>query len=1022
MKKLLLLAGLAGMLATPAGAQYAASAETDVYDLSKFGDEILDVFYDALQQGRKYPTMAEFAAKGIDPIEINFVRSHVRPRSIMLDHSKDVNQNVAAGRPLWMNVPLGIGKEQGGYPNSNFTDDTFTGWNYTRVFGSWNNGLFHCPGVVTDAGHKHGTDVYSGIKFFDTTGNPGGVGAGDWMNVLATQDAKGYAGYKYVEPLINCLMYFGQDGINYNWEDSGFTNSNVVGFHQACYKLAKERKFDNFHIGIYTSYSQLTNGNTIGLYGQNGVKTADAFLNYSGGDFAGTAMQSVNTALQQNIEDKNTPSLDGVYQGCWIVGMNRSWKNLVSSPQAKKIGVVLWGEHNESRLHSYCSGNDAVDFHENYQKLQDRFFSGGYRNPAVRPDPTIGADWMNEDESRNGLRTFQGLAEYVPERTALKQNLPFTTYFNTGSGDRYFYKGKKTAGSWYNLGTQDYQPTYRWLVYKKGTTTAVKDGAGVPELTGADGYIGGNALRLTNTQAVDIVLYRCELTCSAGNPKATIALKRYEGAPAGTVSVIVKKKGSDEWVETAFANVKGNTWEEQTVSLNGIAKGDVIEYVGLRTSGDTKGLLVGELSLNDDVKVTPAAVKDLLVDVKEETQQSLSLKLAWDVEATAKTRADFGLVYNDEAGIDQFQVLYKDGENGRVSEVSRTTSWSTYVGNIPMDSETDPYIGVRSLSVDGKSYSQTVWVHVPRAEASQLPETSAAMGAYPASTLNMGSEGIEAALHNRFVTGLSVTGGVESYNYTNNVGTPYYVDKLAGKADKDCDKSNYILAEKPIKVKQGQTLNCSLSYNSTKDYRGGTSVDDMHYCTARGYMDFDGDHQFNGGNDEVVWQCGKSNAKKENTALTNPTKFSFKIPEDAVVGESRLRLVFSDAWFPHPGPTGVTSKGFTIDFPVEISGTNQGRTSVDKHDQGIADEPVGFGEDPTGVHTVQNAAVSRAQLTDGAIEIENADKVWVYGADGRVVKYLPLGGNVNTTGFTPGTYLVRMQSGAVIRSQKVVVK
>ena len=1018
-KRLLPLAALA-LSSMSAFAQFAPSSETDVYDLSKFGDNILDLFYDALQDGRKYPTLAEFEAFGVDPIEINFVRSHVRPRAILLDHAKDVNQDVAAGRVLWMNTPLGIGKEQGGYPNSNFTDDTFTGWNYTRIFGSWNNGLFHAPSVLTDAGHKHGTDVYSGIKFFDTTGNPGGVGAGDWMNVLSEKDANGYGGYKYVEPLINCLMYFGQDGINYNWEDAGYTNTDVVGFHQACYKLAKERGFDNFHIGIYTSSSQLTASNTIGLYGRNGVKTADAFLNYAGGDFASTAMQSVNTALQQGIEDKNATALDGVYQGAWIVGMDRTWSNLVSNPTAKKIGIVLWGEHNESRLHSYCTGNDAIDFHENYQKLQDRFFSGGYRNPAMRPTATNNANWMNANPEYDGLRTFQGLAEYVPERTALKQNLPFTTYFNTGSGDRYFYNGKKTAGSWYNLGAQDYQPTYRWLVYDKGTTKAVTEG--VPELTGADGYIGGGSLRLTNEKAIDVVLYRCALTCSAGNPTATVALKSFTGVPEGTLSVIVKKQGSDQWVETPFENVKGNTWEEQTVSLQGIAQGDVIEYVGLRTNGNTKGLLVGELSLNDDVKVTPAAVKDLIVDVKEETQVSLSVKLAWNVDAEAVTRAANDLVYNDEAGIDHFEVLYKNGEDGRVSEVSRTTSWSGYVGNIPMSEGENPYIGVRAASVDGKTYSEIAWVNVSRAAASELPATNAAMGSYPASTLNMGSEGIEAALHNRYVTAFKVTGGDADYLYSNKEGTPYLVDKKNGIEDKNRDKSNYILAAQPIKVSQGQKLNCTLAYN-TVDQRGGSSVDGLNYCTVRGYMDFDGDHQFNGGNDEVVWALGESNAKRENYDLTTPVSFGFSIPEDAMPGESRLRIVFSDAWFPHPGPTGVTAKGFTIDFPVEISGTNPGRVSVDIHDQGIADEPAGLVvvNPDDGIHGI-SAEVSKAALNGRELQLQNVDKAWIYSSEGKLMKFAKNGESIDVQSYTPGTYLVRMQSGQVIRSQKLIIK
>lgn len=1005
-KRLLPLAALA-LCSMSAFAQYAPSAQTDVYDLSKFSDNILDLFYDVLQDGRRYPTMEEFEAFGVDPVEVNFVRSHVRPRPVMVDHSKDVNPDVAAGRALWMNVPLGIGKEQGGYPNTNPGDDTFTGWNYTRIFGSWNNGLFHAPAVLTDAGHKHGTDVYSGIKFFDTTGNPGGVGAGDWMNVLSTKDANGYAGYKYVEPLINCLMFFGQDGINYNWEDSGYTNTDVVAFHQACYKLAKERGFDNFHIGIYTSASQLTVGNTIGLYGRNGVKTAEAFLNYSGGDFAGTAAQSVNTALQQGLEDPDTPSLDGVYQGAWIVTMARGWNKLVTNETAKKIGIVLWGEHNESRLHSYNQGNDATEYADNYQKLQERFFSGGYRNPATRPASTNYADWMNSNPEYDGLRTFQGLAEYIPERTALQQNLPFTTHFNTGSGDRYNYKGKRTAGAWYNMGTQDYQPTYRWLVYDLGTTNALTDG--LPEYTISDAYTGGTCLRLTNEKPIDIQLYRCALTCSAGNPTATVALKRFAGAPEGTLSVIVKKQGNDQWIESPLANVQGNTWEEQTVSLQGIAQGDVIEYIGLRANGNTNGLLVGELSLNDDVKVAPAEVKDLLVDVKEETQISLSVKLAWDVDAQAVSRADNGLVYNDEAGIDHFEILYKNGSEGRISEVSRTTTWSGYVGNIPMTADEDPWIGVRAASVDGKSYSAIQWVNVPRAAASELPADNPAMGSYPPIVINPSAEGYQNALATRWFK--KVLYGVGKLTTADLASMEVIHTADAAPAD----KTNYALVEKHMKAHQGDDVTIVWT-------DGGTS-DGLQYCTGRGYADWDKDFNFNAGNDELIWYCGDSNAKKQNTDYHTPYELTFHIPDDAVPGESRVRLVFSDAWFPHPGASGVTAKGFAIDFPIDIEGINPGREAAeDTHDTGIADEPVALVIDPAvGIYGV-SSDISAAALNGRELRLANVDKAWVYNAEGKLMKFAKESDVIDLTSYAPGTYIVRMQNGQVIRSQKLIVK
>ena len=54
--------------------------------------DLLDLFYNALQEGRNYPTEEEFAAKGILPSDIAFIRSHVRKAQI-LDRSDRLIQD-----------------------------------------------------------------------------------------------------------------------------------------------------------------------------------------------------------------------------------------------------------------------------------------------------------------------------------------------------------------------------------------------------------------------------------------------------------------------------------------------------------------------------------------------------------------------------------------------------------------------------------------------------------------------------------------------------------------------------------------------------------------------------------------------------------------------------------------------------------------------------------------------------------------------------------------------------------------
>lgn len=1013
---------LFSLILLPIASIHLQAQNFDVYNNRINGEALLELFYNALQDGRRFPSDAEFEAAGYDLMDLAFVRSHVRPRSAMVDHSKDVNPIVGEGRRLWMNIPIGVGKHTGGYPNSRFTDDCFSGWNYTHIFGSWNHDLFHVPAATVDAAHRHGTDIYSGIKFFESW--TAGSQASGWVNVISAQDPKGYEGYKYVEPLINCLMFFGQDGINYNWEDAGYSQPTVIKFHQACYKLAKERGFDNFHIGLYTSISALTSqGSTEALLGKDGVKTADAFLNYSGGSFAsyGTIAKSVETA------EKYFGSAKDVYQGALLSGLgaDKNWQALNRTETCKRMQVVLWGEHDQSRIFSWCKGEDAQDFAEMYQKRQEYFFSGGNRNPALRPAPGQACKWRDIVN----LLPFEGVAEYIPERATLQQALPFTTNFCLGSGERYYYNGKRTHGAWYNMGQQDVVPTYRWLAYEAGTTTPMT--GGLPEYTYGDAYIGGTSLRLTADVPQDVVLYRCALTVSAANPMVSLALKvpaSPEAAEqgkeaAGGVSVIVKKRGSSEWIETALPAVVGHTWTSLSAPLQGIAEGDVIEYVGLRTSAGAKGMLVGQLALTDDAPaVTPAAVRDLNVQVKEETSQSLSVKLRWDVDASAVTRPTNDLVYNDEAGIDHFEILMKDGADGRVREVGRTSTWSAYVGNIA--SGQDTYVGVRAASVDGRSYSPVVWTAVPHDAAAAASRWERDLDGWPAIRLDLEGESVDGALKGGYVTSFSVTGADEDYSYTNAVGNPYMADLAAGTDADHADKTNYMLASDPIRVTQGQTLRCTLQLPS-----------ELQQSCARGYADWDGNRQFDatqpkdGGvalTDEQVWTSGLSNNKKMNTELGATANFQIKVPADAKPGESRLRLVFNNNYYAHPGPSGLHVGGFAIDFPLEISGTNAPRAvTPDYRDQGVYDEPIALETaDVVGIAAATAEAVSRVVVADGALHFEHVDKAWIYTADGRLVAFIadaasPL---CQEKKLLPGTYVVRMQQANITRAEKVVVK
>lgn len=1015
------IAGLALMCcaswATPAMAQeLSPTATSDVYDFSGFSDEkLLNLFYNALQNGRKYPTQAEFEAAGIQASDIAFVRSHVRKAQLLNDDDR-VNSKTYSGRKLWMNVPMDVGSTGlGGYPSSKFAADVFSMWNYTNLFGSWNHSIFQAPGCWVDAAHRNGTDIFSGIKFFESW--TAGSGDAAYSALITKKNADGT--FMYVEPLINCLMYFGSDGINYNWEDNSWSDEDITAFHKALYKKAAEQGFDNFHAGLYTSNSSLTTGNVNALFGTSDTgRTFDLMLNYAANDFSYMIGPSVTVA------ENNMGTADGLYTGVWIVNMNRRWTALDENDQAHKCGVCLWGEHGQSRFMSYNVGDGAFDTQKNYQYLLERGFSGGNRNPVNRPAVSNTGNNWEQDGTKLPLSSFCGLAEFIPERSAIQGNLPFSTHFALGNGFRYNYKGKMTAGNWYNMGAQDIVPTYRWLVYNANTETA--SDAVMPNYTHEDSYTGGSCLELTGTptsSGTDIVLYKTQLVVN-GTAQAKVAIKTgKEGTTPSLLYVILKKQGSNQWIEVPVGSTTDKTWEEKTVEISGLGSGDVIERIGLRVKGEQDGydLLVGKLEISDASTSAPANVKDLMVEVKEETKSSMSAKIFWDVEATAKTRADWGLVYNDEANIHHFEIFYKNGEKGRISEIGRTSSWATYVSNIMFESVDDqPYIGVRSVSTDLKTYSPVVWVAVPRADQSLLPER-VEKGNYGQSEMDPSCEGADIARVQRYVTSVTTTGADQNLNYS--------ADGPVADGSQYADATDQIL-----KVSQGQTV--------TMNIKCADFSDGLKYCFLGGWMDLNGSGDFDkplpvertageieegkttiDPEGERLFFAGTIRAATPEFQSADGVTFSFKIPEDATPGDSRLRIVFSDAWFAGMfNPVGLHAKGFTIDFGVEISGSNPGRVVVETRDLGVADEPDGLSSS-TGIQEVSSNAASTVTLADGKLNLQNVEKAWIYSVDGKLVSFVkdnPTG--VNVSGYAAGAYIVKMQNKSVIRTQKILIK
>ena len=998
---------IAAMMAmAPAGVTaqtYSSTASTQVFDLSKLGDQtLLEHFAELLDNGKKYPTDADLTAWGIKD-EVEFIRSHVRKRAIE-SRADRLLQDTYENRNLFMNIPGGAGKNLGGYPSKTFANDNFSMWNYTNLFGAWNYGLFQAPGSWADAAHRNGTSIFAGIKFFDHT--TGGA-ANSWASFIMTRNTDG--SFRYTHPIINCMRFLGFDGINYNWESTNkYQDADNIAFHKELYKIAKSEGFNDFKIMYYTTSSSLTSYSSRYMWGQDkDNRICEVMLNYDNSDFSWNMGSSVKEA------ERTMGSADGLYAGVWIVSMDRRWNSL-NNQDAKRCGICLWGEHAESRFWSYNTGGDAMSRMSNYQEYLERAFSGGNRNPLYRPEISNRGNNVEAQGATPPLARFAGLASWIPERTAISGNLPFATHFNTGNGERYNYKGKKTAGSWYNMSSQDVVPTYRWMVVKPETEVASTDVQ--PSFTNEDAYTGGAALRLkgiNNATATDVVLFKTNLTPSKGKVVAKVAIKTgKEGNNDSKLSLIVRVNGA--WKAYALGNTENANWTEKKVELNDITAGQKIERIGLRVkdSDADYNVLVGKLELNDDVTATPANVKDLTVQVKEETKNSLSVKAVWGID---KDPGQNPTVYNDEANIDHFEILYKNGENGKVSEVGRTSQWATLVPNIQFTSVDDkPFIGVRSVSTDLKTYSKTQWIAVPRAQQSELPE--AQEEGYGTVELDNAAAGADVAKRIRYVKKFQTEGGSKNIDYT--------AEGPAG------NETNYVDAtSQELEVAQGATVKVKIQgYEATqiKDQ----SNDDLRYCMGKAWMDFNGDKQFNPENlsenpneGECVVFFGQVR-KGVPAQVQQLNEYTFKVPEDAKPGQSRLRLVFCDAWFQGGlTPTGKFNKGFAIDFKVTITGSNAARgAKADTHDKGVADEPELLEGGSTNIISANVGGASQLTVVGGKVVFENVERAWVFSTDGQTVKSLVNPKSFNTNELPAGVYLVKMQNNNVIRTQKITIK
>ena len=220
-------------------------------------------------------------------------------------------------------------------------------------------------------------------------------------------------------------------------------------------------------------------------------------------------------------------------------------------------------------------------------------------------------------------------------------------------------------------------------------------------------------------------------------------------------------------------------------------------------------------------------------------------------------------------------------------------------------------------------------------------------------------EAINSSLTNRYLTKVATANAAINQTFTS--GTPTSDGK----------------AEMPgiVKVKRGSTFTVATTATQNSD--------DIRYCRAALYADWNNDSVFSLAGDELIERVGKANTA--NTELLDKS-FTITVPTEAAIGMTKMRLVYADAWRAEPTPCGTLTKGYCFDIPLDIFDDNE--TAVE-----------------------HQAAIQDYSWANVILTLKQPAVLTVYNAAGAYIDRQDAARTYDTSNFTPGNYIIAIYDG-----------
>lgn len=643
-----------------------------------------------------------------------FFISRVRPRKRFVDVETQVDKGQSSNRKFLWWVPCGTGGWNA-LPSYFFNSEVFSAWSYIDHWGNWTAPYLRMPAAFADAAHKNGVSVSATAPIgFHAHVSPND-GAGRDFDAVITGGSDKYLQY---------LRYYGLDGAGYNSEfffKPASFGSRFSDFLSEVGGKAQQMGFENYsnvwysltnNFGDTSSNWDSLNGANDNWFHKNGnLVSSHFFLNYN------WTQRLLSTSIAQ--AEKHRRSSYDVYAGINMQkGSDVSWRLLAANP----VSIGVWGAHRSNMLYEDKGqgGSRAKDQQAAYQQASEYLFTGGSNTPLIHHN--MGSILPSNFKSG---KTFFGISQLLAARSAMQGDLtndPFVTYFNLGNGEFFNIEGKRRfSGEWYNLGMQDFLPTWRWWLSNDFMGRGRQQHPTNPlkaRFIWDDAWFGGSCLELSGASGDEqyLQLFKTKYVLRQGD-KITIRYKLVQGE--GSVSLANAASGTAEEFSAEILSsdddIERGEWIEKVITVSNSGRdalkmsGKTLAMIGLKfeeTSADFK-IRLGELSITRgsyDRPKTPTIVKGISL---QNNYKGYDFKLIYKM---ADLKADKTITYNDEVKTWYYKI-YTQQRGGAIEFCTATTSWAAYVVGAKYDASKSREVryGVSAVSLDGRLESDIAW-------------------------------------------------------------------------------------------------------------------------------------------------------------------------------------------------------------------------------------------------------------------------------------------------------------------------